>query len=301
MLRFGRVAFVVALLLVGGAWGGTANAASNVVGAVYVLTNAANGNAVAVYTRSADGALTPAGTVATGGLGTGAGLGSQGAVVLSKDRDWLFAVNAGSNDISIFRVRNKGLRLIDTVASGGERPISLTFLDDVLYVLNAGGAGNISGFQFDDGQLEPIAGSTQPLSNGGSGAAPGPAQIQFSPDGDLLVVTEKATNLIDVYAVDDEGQASAPQTHASSGATPFGFAFDKRDHLIVSEAFGGAPGASALSSYDVEDDALETITGTAPTHQTAACWVVVTRNGRYAYATNTGSNNISAYRIDRKG
>jgi len=221
--------------------------------------------------------------------------------VLSEDRSWLFAVNAGSDEISVFRVRGHKLQLAGKVASGGDQPISLTVNGDILYVLNAGDAGNITGFRLDDGQLKPLSDSTQPLSNGGAGAAPGPAQVQFSPDGDLLVVTEKASNLIDVYAVDEHGRAGAAQSYASSGTTPFGFAFDKRDHLIVSEAFGGAAGASALSSYDVDDGKLEVITASAPTHQTAACWVVVTKNGRYAYTTNAGSNDISAYRIGRDG
>jgi 6-phosphogluconolactonase (cycloisomerase 2 family) len=299
--RLGRIAIAIVALLGALVWGGTASAAENQAGAVYVLTNSATENAVAVFDRSADGSLTPAGTVATGGQGAGSGLGSQGALAMSDDQRWLFAVNAGSDEVSVFRVRDDGLRLTDKVASGGDRPISLTVYDDLLYVLNAGDPGNITGFRLDDGKLKAISGSTQPLSNSGSGAAPGPAQVQFNPDGDLLVVTEKATNLIDTYAVDEHGRAHSPKTYPSAGTTPFGFAFDKRDHLIVSEAFGGAVGASALSSYDVDDSKLEVITASAPTHQTAACWVVVTKHGRYVYTTNAGSNAISAYRIGRDG
>src|SRR5436305_1920706 len=79
--------------------GGAALARGN-VGAVYTLTNAAAGNRVAVFDRASDGALTPAGTYSTGGLGSGDGLGSQGALALSQGNKWLFAVNAGSNEIS---------------------------------------------------------------------------------------------------------------------------------------------------------------------------------------------------------
>src|SRR5207248_1503530 len=114
--------------------------------AVYTLTNQVGGNAVAVFKRAADGTLTAAGTIATGGAGTGAGLGSQGAIALSDDGRWLFAVNAGSNDVSVFAVRPSGLSLAGRTASGGTRPISLTIHRNVLYVLNAGGDGNISGF-----------------------------------------------------------------------------------------------------------------------------------------------------------
>src|SRR5213080_1292635 len=126
-------------------------------GAVYTLTNQVGGNAVAVFARGADGRLTAAGTVSTGGTGTGAGLGSQGAVALSDDGRWLFAVNAGSNDVSVFAVRPSGVSLAGRTASGGTRPISLTIHRNVLYVLNAGGDGNISGFTVSaSGDLTPF-------------------------------------------------------------------------------------------------------------------------------------------------
>src|SRR6266705_6520988 len=115
-------------------------------GAVYTLTNQVGGNAVAVFARGADGRLTAAGTVSTGGTGTGASLGSQSAVTLSDDGRWLFTVNAGSNDVSVFGVSPAGLALASRTASGGTLPISLTVPGNVLYVLNAGGPGNISGF-----------------------------------------------------------------------------------------------------------------------------------------------------------
>src|SRR5687768_10158667 len=269
--------------------------------AVYTITNASEGNEVAVYERSADGSLTFMASYPTDGLGSGSGLGSQGAVILRENGRRLFVVNAGSNDVSVFAVRRDGLDLLDVVDSGGEMPISLTLHGRFLYVLNAGGSGNISGFRVrDNGKLVPLDGSTQPLSNGGTGASPQPAQISFSRDGDLLVVTEKATNLIDVYPVEN-GIAGPPVSHPSAGMTPFGFAFAKRNDLIVSEAFGGAPGASAVSSYNVDNDTFEVISPAVGTTQTAACWVVISNNGKYAYVTNTGSGSISSYRIENDG
>ncbi len=269
--------------------------------AVYTITNAASGNEVLVYHRSPNGSLSPQGSYPTDGLGSGAGLGSQGAVVLSRDHQWLFVVNAGSNEITSFAVKRNKLELADVVDSGGTQPISLTENDGLLYVLNGGGSGNISGFTVgNDGSLEALPGSAQPLSNGGTGAAPGPAEIAFGPDGNVLVVTEKATNLIDTYQVED-GIASAPVTHASAGTTPFGFAFDQRDHIIVSEAFGGAPNASALSSYKVTENKFSLVSPSVATTETAACWVVVSNNGKYAYTTNAGSGSISSYRIGKDG
>ena len=150
------------------------------------------------------------------------------------------------------------------------------------------------------GRLRAIPQSVRPLSSATAGAA----QISFSRDGETLVVTEKATNKISTYRVDD-GRVSGPTVHASHGATPFGFAFDRRGDLLVSEAFGGAANASALSSYELDDEddsgSLELISGSVATNQTAACWVVIAGHGRYAYVTNTGSGTITGFRVSRSG
>ena len=273
----------------------------NSPGVVYTINNAADGNQVLVYGRSADGTLSFQEAFDTGGLGSGAGLGSQGAVALSDNDQLLFAVNAGSNQISAFSVKKHGLRLLDVADSGGVMPISLTIHGRLLYVLNAGDSGNITGFVIGrNGKLSALNGSTQPLSNGGVGAAPGPAQVSFNQDGSVLVVTEKASNLIDTYQV-RRGRAQAPEIHPSAGETPFGFAFDKEGHLIVSEAFGGAANISALSSYRVHGKRFDLISASVGTTQTAACWVVISKNGKYAYTTNAGSGSISSYLIGKRG
>lgn len=263
-------------------------------GAVYTLTNQTTGNAVAVFARAADGSLSPMGTVATGGTGTGDGLGSQGALVLSDDGRWLFAVNAGSNDVSVFRVGPQGLSLASRTASGGTLPISLTVHSDVLYVLNSGGAGNITGFRVSpDGELAAIAGTTRPLS--GSGVAP--AEVAFSPDGRSLVVTEKATSLLDTYAVDEDGVASGPTSVPSAGGTPFGFAFGLRNLLLVTEA--ADPGSA--SSYILERGGEpRVVSGSVLTHQGAPCWAVVTNDGRLGF-TGNGAGSVSAFAIGRDG
>lgn len=268
-------------------------------GMVYTETNSAAANAVVAFRHTAGGTLTQTAAVATGGLGTEGGLGNQGALALSGSGRWLFAVNAGSDEISVLETRGTGLALVDKTNSRGTRPVSLAVHGDLLYVLNAGGAGNITGFRVTGaGHLQHMAGSTRPLSSASAGAA----QVQFDNEGEQLIVTEKATNVIDIYSVED-GYARGRVVHASHGGTPFGFAIDRRDHLIVSEAFGGAPNASALSSYDLESDsaALPIISASVPTNQTAACWVVVGGRGRYAYTTNTASGSVTGFRIDRYG
>ena len=267
--------------------------------AVYTMTNAAAGNQIAVFTDGPNEPLQLQATIPTHGFGTDAGLGSQSSLILSSHGDWLLAVNAGSNDVSTFRVdRNGQLSLMGRTPSGGTKPISVTEHDGLVYVLNAGGEGNISGFRLsDDGSLRPIPASTRTL----GGVAVGPAQVGFNKSGDILVVTEKAANAIAVYAVGDDGVTSSAQTNPSVGTTPFGFTFDRHDTLLVSEAFGGATGASALSSYETEGQSLETESASIPTHQSAACWVVVTRTGQFAYTTNTGSGTVTGFRVSRDG
>lgn len=268
-----------------------------VVGAVYTMTNATTGNEILVFDRRANGRLRAAGSVSTGGVGTGGGLGNQGAVILRAGERFLFAVNAGSNDISVFAVKRHGLQLIDRTPSNGQRPVSVTAKRGLLYVLNAG-SDTIAGFYVSrHGKLTPISDSIRPLSGSGTG----PAQIEFSPDGDTLVVTEKATNRIVTYEVSRRGLAGDPQVFPSAGQTPFGFAFGKRSDLVVSEATGGGPNASTVSSYELGDDGQVQVINTISNGQSAVCWVVITPDGRFAFVSNTGSGNLTALRIDESG
>jgi 6-phosphogluconolactonase len=275
--------------------------AGNGARALFTMDNATAGNHVLAYHRAADGALSFLGEFDTGGTGTGGGLGNQGALILSRSGRWLFACNAGSDEISVFRVTPHGLQLTDKVGSGGRRPISLAVHRNLLYVLNAGGlvgdADNVTAFLFFNGELSPLADSTRSL----SAANTDPAQISFSRDGNVLVVTEKATSVIDTFTVNDDGLIDEHEQFASVGQTPFGFAF-RRDALIISEAFGGAVNASAVSSYELADDgSLQVISPSVATTETAACWVVVTRNGHFAYVSNTGSGTLSGYNVSSDG
>lgn len=264
---------------------------------VFTLSNSSAENEVIMFKRAGNGRLQNMGSFSTGGKGTGAGLGSQGSLVL--DRNLLFAVNAGSNDVSVLFVDGNRLSLVDKKPSGGTMPISLTVHGNLLYVLNAGGTGNVAGFRINNrkGTITLIPGSMKPLSSG----AAQPAQIEFSPNGRELVVTEKATNAIDTYVVGYDGVITGPTTQASAGNTPYGFEFDKRGHLIVSDANGGGALAGAMSSYNISPGGISLISGPVANYQTAPCWVVITKNGKFAYTTNTGTSNISGYKISRRG
>lgn len=278
-----------AALLLGPA--SVAAAAEGSAGAVYTLTNSA-ANAVIVYDRSESGALTWSGTFPTGG--SGGALGSQGAVVVSDDGRWLYAVDAGSNDVAVFKITAGGLTWSDRIASGGTQPVSVTTNRDIVYVVNAA-SSSIAGFRANDGKLSPIAGSIRTFV--GSGAA----QIQFSPSGRALVVTEKTTSTLDVFVVGKDDAAGPATTYASSGTTPFGFAFGRHEDLVVSEAAGAAP-LSAASSYELsKDGTLTAVSKSVPTTQAAACWVAVTKDGRYAFTANAASDSISTFSVDEAG
>src|SRR5207237_5307566 len=153
-----------------------------------------SGNVVIQFARAGKGALTPASQASTGGLGgTGNGvgaldpLGSQDSLVLTAGGTMVLAVNAGSNELSSLSAGSAGLKLLSKVPSAGTFPNSVAVNGTLVYVVNAHGTPNISGFRLGtDGSLHAIAGSTRSLP-GGSAAAPHDAR--FSPDGTRLLVT----------------------------------------------------------------------------------------------------------------
>jgi len=265
--------------------------ANNAVGAVYTLTNAADGNEVVFFDRDPKGILTNARSISTEGNGSGGGLdelASQGSVVLSEDQRWLLVVNAGSNEITVFRVLPDGLDMVNKVNSRGEFPVSLAVFHDLVYVLNAKGSPNISGFYLSHtGQLMPLDDSTRSL---GGGAF---SQVAFSPTGSWLVVTDRGDSEILVYGVNKNGLPSMdPVTSASSGAGPFGVIFDQRGHLLVVEV-----NSTAVSSYNILSTGdLEVISPSVSNGQSASCWIAGNRRGD-VFTANTGEQNISAYKL----
>src|SRR6266567_6967948 len=262
--------------------------------AVYVQTNDATANEVIAFSRAEDGALAPLGRYSTGGRGTGSPhLASACSIVLSGDGRWLLVVNAGSDELSLFAVQPDGLRLADRAGSGGSKPSSVAVSGALVYVLN-NGTPNISGFHLTDGKLTALAGSTRPL----SGADADPAQISFTPGGGALIATERGTNSISSYTIDEHDYAQGPTTIKSSGQTPYGFGLTKGGSLIVSEAFGGAMGAAAASSYAVSGTGeLTMVSGSVGNTRSEVCWVALTKDDRFAYVTNFGDGTVSSYEI----
>ncbi len=321
------------------------------VGKVYTMDNA-NENNVWQFDRMSDGSLMVSGNFSTMGNGTGTQLDSQGALALSPDGNWLFAVNAGSDNITVFQVTSTGLTVADVVDSHGLMPVSLTIYGNMVYVLNAGTgtvsnnqstptptpnasaaptvaptetptptpnasttptptatttptptnntamnitSPNIAGFTVDQtGQLSFIEGSIQPLSGMNNSA---PEQIGFNPNGTMLVVVEKSTNITDVYKVDSMGVAGAPMSTWSVGDAPFGFAFTSTGYLVMSEA-----ASNTMSSFAwTENGSLRTLSGAMPDFGKAPCWVAISSDDKYAYTTNAASGTISTYTISDMG
>ncbi len=262
---------------------------------VYSLANTTGTNKVLVFRIKNDGALRYQDAVASGGAGTGMGLGSQGAIAINEEKNLLFAVNAGSNSISSFKILDDGqLKLSNTINSGGRTPNSLTIYRGTLYVLNLG-SDNIHGFHVSwDGSMTHIMGSTKPLSEMMVDAP----QISFTPNGRWLVVTEKATNKISSFKVMSNGSVSSGIFTASTGKTPFGFAFARKSVMVVSNAAGGAAGAGSATAYNIKSNGIpDPLNGAVENWQGAPCWVATTEHGRFAFISNTGSNSISSYYV----
>lgn len=282
---------------------------NDVSGALFAMTNATNANAVVMYYRLNNGQISAVGSFRTGGTGLGetsdgAALDSQGSLALSDDGRLLFAVNAGSGDISTFTVASDGLTLVDRVASHGPRPLSVTVHGRLVYVLNYNrqtpGNGNITAFTIgNNNRLSPLPNSSRSLSSNG---AVNPGQVLFNPSGNLLAVSEKATNKIVTYTVGSDGLASGPHAYAATGQTPFGLAFNARGVLLSANAVNDAANSGSVSAYAVSSSGTVTaIGGAVADRQTAPCWVTFDRSGQFAYLVNALSNSLTACRIDSDG
>jgi 6-phosphogluconolactonase len=270
-----------------------ANALAHSRGAVFTLSNGTDGNRVIAFHREADGHLGRRHTFATGGVGTGASLGSQGALTLSPDGRRLYAVNAGSDTVSVFRVSGTRLHRIQVVRSGGDLPISVTVGSGRVYILNAGSTPSVVGFRVTAAGIGRIHGAWRHLAPGDKD----PAEAALNPAGNVLVVTNKTSSTIDTFRIRPGGALTHAVSHPSMGGTPFGFAFARTGALVVSDA--SIPPSSGATSYSVAaSGALSATSGAIENHQQAACWVAVTPNSRFAFTANTGSGTVSAYRID---
>lgn len=271
--------------------------------AVYTLSNPGGANAVSAFVRATNGNLSRMGRYDTGGSGVGGGLGSQGALVFDARMQRFFAVNTGDDTISMLALDAAGhLTELDTMPSGGVRPVSITVHGDLVYVANQGELmgspvnPGISGFRVVDDTLVPIEGSTRALSGSGDVR---PTNIAFTPDGRYLVVAERFAHRLSTFAVVN-GVAQAGSFQSSSGMQPFAIDFSPEGYLVVAEVGPGAPNGSSVSSYAIgAGGTLTPITSALATNQTAACWIAVA--GGFAYIANAASATITGVAISETG
>jgi 6-phosphogluconolactonase len=264
-------------------------------GAVYVQTNAAP-NEVIAFRRMGDGSLDRIGSVATGGDGDGSPhLTSQGSLALTRDGEHLLVTNAASDDLSVFSVAADGsIELRDRVHTGAT-PKSVAERDGLVVVLNTGKPG-VASFRLHAHGIAPVAGSDQSLA-----ASADPAQVAFSPDGSMIVITERGTDSIVTYVVESDGTFGASRAIASQGPTPYGFAFTSGGALVVTEAFRAEKGAAAASSYAIVDGSLVPRTSSVGNGRSEICWAVVTPDDRFAFTTNFADGAVSRFAIAGDG
>jgi len=303
MTRLSAAAAAAAAVLAG-AVGAAPALAGGVSHAVFVQTDNLSANQVVVYDRSAEGTLVQAGVYATGGLGGQlAGsevdhLASQGSLTYDRADGLLYAVNAGSNTISVFAVLGDRLALRQVIGSGGTFPVSIAVHDGIVYVLNALEGGSLQGFAVSAGRLVELAGSTRALGLNPT-ATPQfthtPGQVVFSPDGSKLIVTTKANGEdLDVFAVQPGGLlSSSPVVDPLPGTVPFAITFDKQGHLILAEAAG------ALADFQLQEGGTIAQLDVVPTSQAASCWVEEAKG--HFYVSNAGSGSLSTFSSSVKG
>jgi len=267
--------------------------------AVFVQTDNTSGNRVVAYHRAAGGTLSPAGSYATGGVGgvlAGSAvdhLASQGSLSYDPWHGLLYAVNAGSNTVSVFAVNGDRLARRQVLSSGGTFPVSVAVHGDLVYVLNALGGGRLQGYRVLGDRLVPIPGSGRALGLDPT-ASPQftntPGQVAFTPDGAQVIVTTKANgNDIDVFGVRFGGQLSAaPVVNSEPGTVPFGISFDLYGHLVIAES-----GPNALATFALARGGTVSLVDAVPTGASATCWVAPA--GPFLFAGNAGSAAESGY------
>jgi 6-phosphogluconolactonase len=265
-------------------------------GTVYVQTNAAP-NEVISFRRVADGSLDRISSVATGGEGDGSPhLQSQGSVTLTRDGQHLLVTNAASDDLSVFSVDSDGSIELRERVHTGATPRCVAEHDGLVVVLNTREPG-LASFRLDDEGIEPVAGGEQAL----EASDADPAQAAFSPDGSMVVVTERGNDSIVPYAVAPDGTFGASREIASEGPTPYGFVFTSGGTLVVTEAFRAEKGAAAASSYEIVDGSLVPRTSSVGNGRSEICWVVVTPDDRFAFTTNYADGAVSRFAIASDG
>jgi 6-phosphogluconolactonase (cycloisomerase 2 family) len=274
--------------------------------AVFVQTDNTSGNQIAAYSQADNGTLTLENTYNTGGLGgvlNGSQvdhLGSQGSLTLDEGNHLLYAVNAGSNSVSVFSVIGDNLTLRQVVSSGGTFPVSVAVHGGLVSVLNAENGGSLQEYYAFFGHLYPVPGSNRALGltipSDTTQFTHTPGQVAYSPDGSKLIVTTKASsNAVEVFNVGFFGNLSpSPIVNYLPGTVPFAITFDQSGHLVIAEA-----GPSALATFTLNPDGTITQLDSLASGQTGLCWVAPA--GSLFFTGNTSANSTSGYQTNSSG
>lgn len=298
---------------------------AKLAGNVYVMDNNPAGNNIVAYGRYDNGALLKFGSIPTDGLGAGDNavadaLGAQESVILSKDKRFLYVVNAGSDTISTFRLSSKGIPvLIQVISSEGDFPVSLTTDGKFVYVVNGGSDGSIAGYRAgENGQLEYIDNSVRALGTGQVGIPEGfsrnfaPGDIAFDTLNRRLLIPlggglELGEGRLFTFTIDDNGVPSESLTEIpSAGRIPFSVDFTSNGTALVVDALGldsGDPtqARSSVSSLNFTAGAELEFVNSVTLDAQASCWIRSAHTTNLAFTTNTTSGTISSLRTSRNG
>ncbi len=277
---------------------------------VYTSSNESEGNRVIAFDISEKtGNLIAINSFPTGGTGTGAPLGNQSALTTDASDRWLFVTNSGDGTVTSFRLQEDGLQFVNKIESRGNSPISVTVFGTLVYVLNEGSGvetdppryryDNISGFRFNNsGELTFIKDSVRIIDNT---QLTSPAQVGFNKSGTVLLITEKATNTLTTFVMQQNDIPSLEsQKRSSAVPTPFGFEFGDRDYVFITEANGGGPGVTASYRIDRQTGVVSSLVDLIE-QGNATCWTVLSSDQTVGYSVNTGSGSVSLYRINFNG
>jgi len=284
----------------------TMHAANDFTGSgstVYVMTNDNLKNEVLAYQRRYNGSFTFRGSFATDGRGSGGTtdpLQSQGSLTLSGNRNLLFAVNGGSGTITSFHIVDGLPLLVDKKPTGGAFPVAVAEHNGTVYVLNAGGNGAIVAFRADGlGHLQEIPNSLTHLTATNSGGS----SISVSPNGQTLVVIEKAPNNIDTFAIHPDGTLGTVVINHSATPGVFAGVFTPNGQLIVSENQpSSGTDTSTISSYTINaNGSLTPVSQSLLTDGNGNCWNAITPNGKYVYVDNSATSSIAGFSVGSNG
>ncbi len=257
-------------------------------------TNDSIQNEIVGYRRNSNGKLDSLFTLSTFGKGINGPLRSQNSMLWTKEGKFLLVCNAGSNDVSVFKIDGENVTFLNKYSSGGQTPVSITQYKDFIYVLNSGHHGILSGFKItQDGTLNPIPGINIEVDT----MVSGPAQASFTCDGSGIIITCRSSNKIIGFQMSKDGIPVGKTSISSNTEVPYGFDLDEDGKIFVTEAK-----QSGISVYQWKNGKeLEKLFDLSKDLHTAACWIKLTKDRKYAFVADADPKNIAGFQIAKTG